>query len=558
MKKILKNSLYMLVAGALVASCADYNVTDDFHADPDPSVVQPYREYNSIKSYIDRVANPNLTIGASLDVTEFNKQELAHSVAIANFDNVTLGKSLMASKIINARGVMNFLNMMNLLDHMEEIGGEIYGSPLFANTDQADEWINLLTAAIEVPVDFVPLETVDFSKYQVGTYPGTIKKGKPVIKQYEGANVLNLPTTGITASAANIVEGFKIVPNATYNAVFYAKADKDASFFVNFSGNKVDGTATSDGKWALPAGKWTKFIIDSKAAEDVTDGYLEIEIVRGSNINIQKVELGYYPDNHRNQTEQEIADTISYAINAWCDGLMKINEGRIKSFDLIDEPINTKAVLENGMYDLKHSATKTIFWQDVLGSEKYAPVVDKVAREAFEKHGGNPADLKFFISETGLENETKMKSLNYWMDIWANNGAKLDGINAKINLVYNEKPEVLAANKKAYETLLDNLVKTGKLVRISNFDIKYIDASGLSVTPAKITEEQRQNLAEFNAYAIKTYISKVPQPQQAGICKGSLLDTNSDPVGLWLKNSKTNDWVRTATYKAWCEALSGK
>ncbi|MCF0192930.1 MAG: hypothetical protein HUK05_05865, partial [Prevotella sp.] len=59
MKKIYKNSLYMLVAGALVASCADYNSTNDFHVDADTSIIQPYTDFNPIKSYIDKTANPN-------------------------------------------------------------------------------------------------------------------------------------------------------------------------------------------------------------------------------------------------------------------------------------------------------------------------------------------------------------------------------------------------------------------------------------------------------------------------------------------------------------------
>ena len=30
------------------------------------------------------------------------------------------------------------------------------------------------------------------------------------------------------------------------------------------------------------------------------------------------------------------------------------------------------------------------------------------------------------------------------------------------------------------------------------------------------------------------------------------------PVGLWSIDKDSKDWVRTATYKAWCDALSGK
>ena len=72
-----------------------------------------------------------------------------------------------------------------------------------------------------------------------------------------------------------------------------------------------------------------------------------------------------------------------------------------------------------------------------------------------------------------------------------------------------------------------------------------------------ITDAQRQQLADYYGYVIKSYMSKIPHDKQAGICKGNLVDTG-DPVGLWAVDSKTKDWVRTATYKAFCDALSGK
>ena len=234
---------------------------------------------------------------------------------------------------------------------------------------------------------------------------------------------------------------------------------------------------------------------------------------------------------------------------------MKINEGRIKSFDLIDEAIDTKAELENGMYDLKHSTDK-IFWQDVLGSENYAPAVARSARAAFEKYEGNPSELKFFISETGLEEQKKLESLKYWINIWDGNGAKIDGINAKLSLSYSEDAATQEANKATLNTLLDNLASTGKLIRLSNFDITYKDANGVNVAAKDISDAQRQQLADYYGYVIKTYMSKIPHDKQAGISKGNLADT-SDPVGLWSIDSKSKDWVRTATYKAFCDALSG-
>ena len=554
MKRLIRNITFMLAAGALVASCADYNVTDDFRAEPDPTFVEPYKDLAPVKSYIDRAKYANMKLGATLKVADFNKQELAHAAAVTNFDDIAFGTSLMSGTIINSKGVMNFLDMKDLLDHMDEIGGEVFGSPIVANANQADDWLNTLTAPIEVQVEYVEGKAVNFNEQPVGPYSGTIDKGNAEIVSYDGQNVLQI-ASGSKAGQVRIIEGFEVDPLATYTTTFWAKVDKDASFTITFSGNKITGSGT-DGKWTLKPGKWTKVVVESRSAEGVTEGYLRIENGRNAPIYIQKVEVGYYPDNHRPQTVQERSDTINYALDAWCDGLMKINEGRITSFDLIDEPLDAKAELENGMLDLKHSTDK-IFWQDVLGSENYAPAVSRVARENYEEYGGDPAQLRFFISETGLENQKRFESLKYWIGVWDNRGAKIDGINAKLNLTYSENPQTQAATEASLNTLLENLASTGKLIRLSNFDIKYQDASGANVAAKDISEAQRQQLADFYGHVIKSYMNKIPHDKQAGICKGNLADT-SDPVGLWSIDSKSKDWVRTATYKAFCDALSGK
>ena len=540
----------MIAAGALVAACADYNVTDDFSANPDPSYIEPYKDLAPVKSYINRETYPNMSLGATLKVSDFNKQELAHAAIVTNCDNVAFGNSLMSGTIVNAKGVMNFLDMSDLLSHVEEIGYEVYGSPIVANTNQADEWLANLTAPIEIPVDFVEGKVVNYNDST--EFHGTIEKGTNAsIVKYDDQNTLKIGT----AVNVRIVEGFDVDPLAKYTTTFWAKVDKDASYTITFSGNKVNGNG-ADGKWTLKPGKWTKVVVEAQSAEGETEGYLRIENSRSAVIYIQRVEVGYYPDNHRPQTAQERTDTINYALNTWCDGLMKINNGRIKSFDLIDEAIDTKAVLDNGMFDLKHSTDK-IFWQDILGSENYAPVVSKVASEKFTAHEGNSSDLKFFISEIGLEDQKTFESLKYWIGIWDANGAKIDGINAKLNLTYSEDEATLAANKAVFEKLLGNLASTGKLIRLSNFDIKYQDAEGTNVTADKITADQRQKLADFYKYAINRYMTDIPKDKQAGICKSNLSDT-TDPVGLWSIDSKSKDWVRTATYKAFCDALSGQ
>jgi hypothetical protein len=557
MKKII-NGLLAVSSLMLAFSCADYNETYDFTADADPAYNIPYADLNPVKSYINRDKYPNMSLGAMLKVADFNKQELAHAAAITNFNNVSFGSTLMSGAIISERGIMNFLSMMELLNHMQEINGEVYGSPIVANADQADKWLKYLTSPIEIQVDPVHDMTVDYTTMEEWT--GTSKKGKPVIQKNfdENGNALKIPTR----SKVYIAEGFDLDPLGTYTITFLAQVTKDETVSFTFCDSLINTGRDNKGdliakKFEIKEGGWKRIRIeDLKPAEGATYGYMMMEGNLNSVVYLQSVEVDHAPDNHRPQTEQEKSDTIRYALNAWCDGLMKYNEGRIKSFDLIGKPLDNKTLDGTDIYDLKHAGEDEIFWQDILGSENYAPEVSKIAQEAFVKYGGNADDLKFFISESGLDETKKMNSLKYWMNIWEQKGAKIDGINAELNLTFSEDAAVQKANKEKFVALLKSLKETGKMIRLSNFDIKYQNAEGVPVTATAITAEQRQLLANYNAELLKEYMNTIPNEKQAGICKSNMVDSN-DPVGLWTTNSK-KDWVRTATYKAFCDVLSGK
>ena len=559
MKKIYRNGLLMLAAGALTVSCAKYDITDDFTAQPDPNFQEPYKDYAPVKTYIDRSKYANLTLGATLRASEFNKQELAHAAAVTNFDNYAFGSSLMSGTIINEKGVMNFLDMKDLLDHVEEIGGEVFGSPIAANTNQADGWLNTLTAPIEIDVSIIKDKELDFTT--MDEYTCAYEKDRATATAVPPEIVKNFDANGNALKCTKrtrykIVDGFDVDPSGSYTITLYVYTERTNSLICTFADSLVkEKEKDKDGKnFPLNKGEWTRVVVEAKPSKNATSGYFQIGGFVNDVIYIRNVSVVHTPDNHRPQTAQERSDTLNYAFNAWCDGLMSINKGRITSFDLIDEPIDVQATLENGYYDLKHSETG-VFWQDVFGSENYAPTVSRVASEAYQRYEGDASKLRFFISESGLDDQKKFESLKYWIGLWDGKGAKIDGVNAKLDLTYSEDDTKQAANEASFNTLLDNLASTGKLIRISNFDIKYQDASGANVSARNITDEQRQRLADYYGHVIKIYMTKIPQDKQAGICKGNMADT-SDPVGLWTVEGK--DWVRNATYKSFCDALSGK
>lgn len=557
MNKICKHGLFMLAAGLLAVSCADYNVTDNFTPEGATPTEYPYSEYDAVNTYIDKSKYPNMTINSSLTSKEFKAQELEHAAAVTNFDGVTFGADFMSGKFMRANGVQDFTDMQDILEHTEGLGFNVFGSAIAANNNQADDWIKRLTAPITIFVEYVEGDKVDYTK--MDKFNGTTVSGAAgTIEKKQGVNALKIANR----AKVNIIEGFDVDPLAKYTITFNAWTDAaggNAQFNLNFCGKTIEGIGTG-GRWTFGAGGWRTVVVEGiRCPADATKGYLTVENTLSGIIWVSDVQMGYFPDDHRDQTAEEVNDTINYALNTWCNALMRHNAGRIKSFDLIEEAISASSKLENGMLDLKHSTDK-IYWQDIFGSENYGPKVYKAATTAYEKNGGNPSELKFFVSESTLENETKMESLNYWISVWEGNGAKIDGITAKLgNLAYYVDAEKFAANKAAFDKMLDKLAETGKLIRLTNFDIKYIGEDGKAINADKLTDEERQCVADYYAYAIRSYLTKIHADKQAGIYKGYLVD-KSEYVGLWAsrKVGKATDWVRTSVYKAFCDALSGK
>ena len=575
MKRIV-NKLFAFSCLLLAVSCADYNDLGGFKAEPDPSYTDEYANLDPVKDYINRTANPNMSMETSMALTTYNKQGLEHSVAVTNFDGVAFGYTFMPDKYVSKKGYMNFMALKDALSHSETIGYKVYGSPIVANEQQSDEWFGALTAPVEISV--LPINDVDLDYSTVDEFTGTSLRGKPVIvKNFDDkGNALKIPKK----SKVYIIEGFPIDLQGYYTVTFTVRGykddkktemEKEENINCTFADSLVNTGKDKDGKliaknFTIRPGGWQTVKVEWSPSKAATQGYLMIEGNLNTILYIRNVHVEHTPDNHREQTKQEKNDTIQYALRKWCDGLMQANAGYIKSFDLVDKPLGT-TVLEGVTYegenvlDLKHSDEK-IFWQDYLeeggksGSELYAATVSKVAKAAFESHGGNPEELKFFISETGLEKPQRLSSLKYWINVWESNGAKIDGINGELNLTYSEDATTQAANEAALKTFFGKLAATGKLIRLSNFDIKYEDADGAPVAADKITKDQRQALANYHARVINAYMTLIPAAQQAGLCKGNFFDTSSDPVGLWSK-AANGDYIRNATYEAFCKALGG-
>ena len=279
-------------------------------------------------------------------------------------------------------------------------------------------------------------------------------------------------------------------------------------------------------------------------------------------------------------TPQEKSDTLTWAMNKWISGMMQATEGKVKAWDLINEAVSGGGNV-NGFYALQTEATsehnpQDFYWQDYFTPEMYGPIVEKAARDAYAAvEGTNPEDLKLFINDYNLESDwddnKKVKSLVYWIGVWEKKGqelgwnTKIDGIGSQMHISYYENEQTLESKKKAIQNMLKIMAETGKLVRISEIDMGYVDKDGKDVTTAQLEKlpiEERvakeKAMAEHYKWIIEQYFKIVPVSQQYGICQWCLTDSPTDsgwrpgqPVGLWNLN-----YQRKPAYGGFADGLA--
>ena len=279
-------------------------------------------------------------------------------------------------------------------------------------------------------------------------------------------------------------------------------------------------------------------------------------------------------------TPQEKSDTLTWAMNKWISGMMQATGGKVKAWDLINEAVSGGGNV-NGFYALQTEATsehnpQDFYWQDYFTPEMYGPIVEKAARDAYAAvEGTNPEDLKLFINDYNLESDwddnKKVKSLVYWIGVWEKKGqelgwnTKIDGIGSQMHISYYENEQTLESKKRAIQNMLKIMAETGKLVRISEIDMGYVDKDGKDVTTAQLEKlpiEERvakeKAMAEHYKWIIEQYFKIVPVSQQYGICQWCLTDSPTDsgwrpgqPVGLWNLN-----YQRKPAYGGFADGLA--
>lgn len=275
--------------------------------------------------------------------------------------------------------------------------------------------------------------------------------------------------------------------------------------------------------------------------------------------------------NKKPLSPDEKKEVLTPVLQNWIYGMMAATEGKVKAWDVVNEAISGADNDHDGYYDLQSATRGTVsaddaknnfYWQDYLGDIDYVRTAVAAARKGFADAGGNPEELKLFINdynlETAYDDNKKLKSLIHWIEEWEADGVtKIDGIGSQMHVTCSMDPVQQKKNEDAYVNMLNLMVDSHKLVRISELDMGLADKDGNLVNTTDMTEEQHKAMRAYYEFIVKKYLEIVPENQQWGICQWCATDSPANsgwraglPVGLW-----DLDYYRKHTYGGFAAGL---
>lgn len=325
---------------------------------------------------------------------------------------------------------------------------------------------------------------------------------------------------------------------------------------INFSTNEGRHTY----KYAMPncAGGNYDIILQPQTADATLDVH-SVKVCQVKNLN--SIPL----------TDEEKKDVLTTAMGTWIDGMMEATDGYVTSWDVVNEALSGADKDGDGKYDLQSAkrgnvsaddAKNNFYWQDYLGDLDYVRIAVADARKSFADHNGDPEKLKLFINDYNLESDWddngKLKSLIQWIKDWEADGVtKIDGIASQMHISCYADPKTQESKKNHIVKMLELMAGSGKLCKISELDMGYVDAAGNSVTYDQMTEEQHKEMRDLYTFVLKKYFEIIPAAQQYGITQWCATDSPKDsgwrkgePTGLWDLN-----YLRKHTYAGFAAGL---
>ena len=362
---------------------------------------------------------------------------------------------------------------------------------------------------------------------------------------FEGAGAMKVvnPTSNSGGQwKTQIHADFKHVLTAgSYNISFYIRSDVAGSVRCSTTGTaRYQGDNATDISW-------------KKISWDVVMDGTET----GLNFDLGLVAATYYIDNvvvspnspsgvRRKaktvtiieKTDAEKKALITTAMTNWIQNMMTHYKGQVKAWDVVNEPMKDNGTLRDGLVEAP--ANDEFYWVKYMGKD-YAVEAFKLARQY-----GN-VDDKLFINDYNLEYSlAKCDGLIDYVKYIESKGATVDGIGTQMHIS-------ISSDTTKIKQMFQKLVATGKLIKVSELDIK--------VNTKTPTIDDYAKQSAMYQFVIDSYQKIIPVNQQYGITIWGISD-NAKEHTYWIPDDAPNlwdkDYKRKHAYKGVADGLAGK
>lgn len=556
--------LFAAVTSMLLTSCAD-NSQLEFSVEKPASISQLeyLNEYNPLKTYVDRTANPNFKLGAGVSVSDFSVTGAASRLVQTNFDEVTAGYEMKHGAIVKDNGTMDFENVTAFLANTKKAGLTVYGHTLCWHSNQNAIYLNKLIAPTIIPggggaggysYKFTNTTAGNFWVSQIAydLKPNLPNNTEYVLTFYVKGTANGSIRPELQSSSDYSSNGFGLVSVTDKWTKIELKTTTTKNtrnrFVISF-GDYV-GSVFIDNITLCQSGNPTSIITGGDFENGTTGwGGWGSTSSRGLSAQGEGYSVG---DIIVEKTPEEKRVIIDAALETWIAGMLTATKEGVKAWDVVNEPMSdwpdpTKLKTGVGKASM---ATDEFYWQDYLGKD-YAVRAIQLARQY-----GNAND-KLFINDYGLEGADQKKCIGLieYIKYIESKGVTVDGIGTQMHVTLGE------TTIEGIRAMFTNLAATGKLIKVSELDMGIrLEGATANAKTKVVTNEQHQQMADFYQQIVKAYFELIPAAQRYGITQWAITDSPSgsswrpdEPIGLW-----TLDFSRKHAFAGFAKGLSGK
>lgn len=539
MKKIHNILLASAAATMLLTGCVeDFDTSYPAGEKPESVAMDDLtRGYEVLKNYT------GMKLGANLTIADLKAANTSFSTVLANFNEVNVADGFSHAAVVADDGSINAADNVDAVQKVMDAGLVPFAS-LFAPNTWNMNVMNEATKDTWVDGENVDLhQKFDFESSAIGDVFGTDKFSKvandPAKKN--GKVLLNKNAAKFIEFPVNLPEGASLSTIKTISFDYYSSnVKKDVVIRV-----KVGDKALQLRNFGVPtkAKTWETFTVDLSKV-NLTETFdadalksSDISLVIGQaaapqNVAIDNLDVyaPYQKPGHFDPrpVEEKAAD-VKKAMFAYVDAVMENYGDKVQAWNVASN------LIEDLFYSLKSSenmgATDEFYPNDYLDENWVADVCKEIHSKK--------ADAKLFYSEENLltDAEKTEAAINY-INQWNEAGAKIEGIDAKLDVPYNGSS--LAETLANIDNLLATLKASGLEVRLSDMNVYLADANGTVADQSKATFEDYKGMAELYAYILNK-AQDVLGDKLYGV-SFSTINQGTTGVGLW------NHFNRLPTY----------